>query len=68
MTWAEEWQKIRYQHLPALRLAGQVLWLHQNPGLIPSYQQQKHQKKRRWIIKKKSDHCKKWIGTSTTHQ
>jgi hypothetical protein len=65
MAWAEAWQKIRYRHLLALRLAGQTLWLYQNPGLIPRYQQ----KKRRWIIKKKSDHCKTtWIGTSTTYR
>jgi hypothetical protein len=52
MDRVEAWHKIRYQHLPALRLAGQASWLHQNPGLIPGYQQKKHQKKRRWIIKK----------------
>jgi hypothetical protein len=52
MAWAEAWQKTRYQHLPALRLVGQVLWLHQNPSLIPSYQQKKQQKKRRRIIKR----------------
>jgi hypothetical protein len=55
MAWAEAWQKTRYQHLSALRLARQAPWLYQNPSSFLDYKQKKsnHHDKRRRIIKAK---------------
>jgi hypothetical protein len=50
MAWAEAWQKTRYQHLPALRLARQAPWLYQNPSSFLDYK-----KKRNRIIMTKED-------------
>jgi hypothetical protein len=72
MAWAEAWQKTRYQHLPALRLARQALWLHQNPGSFLNYKQKKsnHHDKRRRIIKAKKVGSLQttWIDILTTYR